>query len=222
MSKKTSIIVVAYDINRLQRQITSACLGNIEKFTDRNEYELILVDQKPVSELDTRHNYFKIDKHIVLDKHIGMSAAMNLGAKKSKGKYFCFMHNDVLVWEGWLSILRSFLEKDPNGIIMPHQGRTSREEMKKFYKEENPRGNDDAGLVMMSKEIFKQTGGWDERFKAIYQDAAFRLRFSPIKYWCTGKVVITHIGCGTVYALSEEEEKRAYDEETPIYNKIRK
>jgi hypothetical protein len=34
MDKKVSIIVVDYDVIRLQRQITSACLGNIQKYTD--------------------------------------------------------------------------------------------------------------------------------------------------------------------------------------------
>ena len=40
MVNLTSIIVCAYDTLRIQRQITSACLGNIEKFTDKynNEY----------------------------------------------------------------------------------------------------------------------------------------------------------------------------------------
>lgn len=225
---KTSIIVCAYDTLRIQRQITSACLANIEKYTDVDDYELILIDQMSEkwdeakgSNLDTKHNFFRLTKDIKLKKHIGMSAAMNLGYKESNPDYpyIVFMHNDVFVWEGWLPALRSFMVEGKDKIIMPHQGRATREGIKKFRKEEYPRGNDDAGLVMMSKESFKKTGGWDERFKAIYMEAAFRLRL-PAKYWCTGKCVITHIGCGTVYA-DIDREKKGYDEEGGLYNDLR-
>jgi len=192
--------MTALNSNALQMLITSAVLGNISKYTDREDYELILVDQKTsgggrLMELNHRHNHIPINKHIKLDKNIGMSAAMNLGYKNSNPDYpyICFMHNDVFVWEGWLKTLRGFLEKDESAIIMPTQGPYKREDILKFYQEESPKGNDDAGMVIMSKKIFKKTGGWDERFKGVCQDAAFRARF-PHSYFPTGKIVITHIG----------------------------
>lgn len=234
ISNKTSIIVCAYDTLRIQRQMTSACLGNIEKYTNRDEYELILIDQRPnpqkalgrTSEpseagLDTRHHRFTLDKHIMLNQHIGMSAAMNRGYKESNPDYpyICFMHNDVFVWEGWLPTMRNYLEKGTHQIIMPHQGPTTREEVLESYKEEHIMGNDDAGLTIMSKKTFEKTGGWDERFKAIYMESAFRIRH-PEKYYCTKKCLITHIGCGTVYADAKREEQD-YKNEANLYNDLR-
>lgn len=212
--------MVAYDTVRLQRWITSACLGNIARYTDREDYELIFVDQGNGGELNTRFNYIDIDKHIKVPENIGCSAAMNMGAKQATGDYICFIHNDVLVWEGWLDTLRGFIEKGTSSIIMPHQGASSRKDVKRFYKEECPSGNDDAGLILMTKEAFQKTGGWDERFKTIYMSAAFRMRF-PEQYYCTAKCLITHICCGTLWAWTPEKENAAYDAEAKIFNNLR-
>ena len=220
MDKKVSIIVVDYDVNRLQRQITSACLGNIQKYTDPEDYELILIDQwkdkeNRLDSLDDKHNAIKIDKYVSMP-NIGSSAAFNLGAKKSVGEYLVFMHNDVFVWEGWLRTLLGEIEGKEDVVIMPHQGHTTREQILQFHKEPGA-GNDDAGLIMMSRKTFNKTGGWDERFKAIYQDVPFRSRF-PKGFICTNKCLITHIGCGTVYAIPEDEENKAYEIEGNLYN----
>ena len=168
--KKTSIIVVSYDTTRLQRKITSACLANIQKYTNRDEYELIHIDQSDVrhkrkltAEIDTKHHIIDMDKHIEM-KHIGVSAANNLGYKKSSDdcEYIVFMHNDVFVPDDWLKHLREAIE-DGSKVVQPHQGPATREFVIKARTEE-VQANSDAGLIMMSKETFKGTGGWDERF----------------------------------------------------------
>lgn len=213
----TSIIVVAWDTNRIQRQITSTCLGNISKFTD--DYELIFIDQQNKREsLDDRHNLIKIDKYIGLEENIGYSAACNLGFKESNPdyKYVCFVHCDVLVPDNWLSKLIESAEKNKQPV-MPAQGRLSRETIKESYTQELL-GNDDAGVILMTKEQFKETGGWDERFKTIYMDAAFRIRL-PKKHYCTNQVIITHIGA-VGYYHDTQFESEAYNREAQVYNDL--
>lgn len=207
---KTTIIMTACDSTALQRQITSATLGNISRYTDREEYELVLVDQADNrhADLNQRHHHIEIDKHIKIEP-VGMSRAMNLGYKESsKHPYICFMHNDVFVQEGWLKTMREFVDRA--GIVMPHQGPSPREQILQFYSEEDPKGNDDAGMVMMTRKLFEQTGGWDERFWNTFQDAAFRARF-PVGYYCTGKCLITHIGSINMYSRED------YAREDPIW-----
>ncbi len=216
---KTSIIVVAFDTIRLQRKITSACLANIQRYTNRDEYELIFIDQakgKPLS-LDNRHHLLDIDKHIIVGD-IGVSRAFNLGYKESNPDYplIAFIHNDVLVPDDWLKNLREALSE--HKIVMPHQGPTTREFVIES-RTKNIQANDDAGLVLMSKETFMQTGGWDERFNGIYQEQAFWWRF-PEKQFNVSKCIITHIGCGTAY-VDETREQRQYTEEGPIVNALR-
>jgi len=220
---KTSIIVPSYDTIRLQRWITSACIGNISRYTNEDEYELIFVDQQPPGgsgDLNQRfHNIKIIDKWLKPIGNLGCSAAMNLGAKEANldMAYLCFMHNDVLVWEGWLEGLRSIIEEGIAKIVMPHQGADTREAILKYRSQEWPKGNDDAGLILMTKEMFDKSGGWDERFKTIYMDMMFRRRF-PEPYYTTSKCVITHITCGTLWAWTQEEEQTAYNEESKFFN----
>lgn len=212
---KTSIIVVAYDTTRLQRLITSACLASIQKYTNRDEYELIFIDQGIIKDLDKKHHIIDIDKHIKI-AHIGCSAAMNLGYKNSNPNYglIAFIHNDVFVYEGWLQQLRDSLTDHNHRIAMPHQGKTAREHVL------NPiQGNDDAGLILMSKETFLETGGWDERIKMIYPEYAFRLRF-PCKYHVVPRCIITHIG-SVVACIDDQMEKDAYQKESELVNVLR-
>ena len=174
MPDKTLIVFPSYDTIRLQRWITSACLGNISKYTNREEYELIYVDQQPEGgsgDLNVRFNHIDVDKWLKPEGNLGCSAAMNLGVKEATSdyKYVCFMHNDVLVWEGWLETLRSYLEENYCDIILPAQSNYSREEIKKMRETDRyTRANDDAGVTMMKREVFEKSGGWDERFKTIY------------------------------------------------------
>lgn len=195
----TSIIVVAYDKSHIRRQITSACLGNIEKYTDSKDYELILIDQKPCELFSEERDRFGtaanfhfsiIDKYIVLKKHIGYSAANNLGAQRTKGEYLCFIHNDVFVPENWLPKLRYYL--DTFDIVAPHQGPTSYEEMKNLKK-----GHYDAGLLLITRKAFDKTKGWDKDFKVIYPGYTFvnscQNKYG-LNFQCIPDVTITHLG----------------------------
>lgn len=212
MITKTSIIVVAYDKSHIRRQITAACLGNIERYTDTEDYELIVIDQEPCEIFDSERERFgaftnfkfsTIDKYIVLDKHIGLSVANNLGASKATGEYICFLHNDVFVSNDWLPRLRYFLENNFYDIVVPHQGTTPRKKIKEWTLK-NPEdfngesGYYDAGLLLMRKKDFDKTGGWDEDFKFIYSGNVFVRYICQDKYklrlQCTPAVIITHLG----------------------------
>ena len=221
MTNKTSIIIAPFDNHVILRRMTRACLGNIAKYTDDEDYELIVVDQGSITELQDRyHTTEHVDKHIIAGD-IGMSQAMNLGAKEATGKYICFMHNDVFVPEGWLTTMRGFLENPKYNyrVVMPHQGKTTRQMMKEFEKKDNPRGNDDAGLMLMYKEDFDKTGGWNERFPNIYQDLAFRQKLVPPTCY-TAKCVITHL-CGMTVLSDEERRIKNYAIENARDNELR-
>lgn len=218
---KTTIVVPAFDQNILQRRITSACLGNITRYTNRDEYELILVDQGKLLDLNNRFHKIDIDKWIKLKENLGSSGAMNRGAKEAdpNTKYICFLHTDVFVSEGWLEILRSVLKDGGYKIVMPHQGADDREFVKKSRDSDTPmiRGDDDAGLVMMYKESFAKTGGWDERFKGVFMEKAFRMRFQDPVY-VTAKCIITHL-CGiTFYGFDKAGQDSFYKEEAAVMN----
>ena len=217
INKLTSIIMVACDIHPLLRRITSAALHNIEKYTDKEDYELILVDNEiDDRSLDTRYHRWDLDHYIFNEKDMGYSASNNQGAKIAVGKYLCFIHNDVFVWEGWLRGLRNLVENGISDIAWPHQGPTPREYVKKSYNEDL-QANDDAGIIFMRKSDFEKVGGYDERFRGALNDKAFRDKCSSygLSFRSTSRTIITHIGAAMHLADPDRFFKQV-DEETKI------
>lgn len=209
---KTSIIMVAYDQDEVHRTITATALANIQKYTDRENYELILVDNKPIGDFNRRHHLIDIDKHIKLDNDIGISASRNLGVKESNSitKYLCFIDNDVFVWEGWLNKLINQIETKNLDYIWPHQGYTTREFVKDSYQNDSA-GNDDAGCVLIKRESFNRVGGWDEKYGSVHHELAFRRRLSGfgLKGFCTNQVIITHLSGITTFFSKDFDKKYA-------------
>lgn len=196
-SFKTSIIMTAFDFDCTHRLITVGALGNIQKYTDTDDYELILMDICPKCDMNTRHHTIRIDKHIKMSEDVGISKARNLGAKEAdpSSEYFCFIDNDVFVYEGWLRKLRSYIESGRCDAVWPHQGPTSREFVLESYIKEG-QGNDDAGCILITRKKFEETGGWDEDFVSFYHDKGFRDRMGKVgvRIMCTNQVIITHLG----------------------------
>ena len=218
----------AYDLTKIQRQITTAAMGNIQKYTDTDDYEFILMDNGTQTYIDTKYNCIELDQHIVNEEDIGYSASMNLGAKKSNSDfpYVCFIHNDVFVHEGWLSkLLKHLTDKRIDGrladIVVPSQGYMTRQQVLDSYANKIKTLDNDAGLMLMSKESFKKTGGWDERMKSIYQDYVFRrkgIKDSGLQFRQTSDVIITHIGYATI-GLDDDKFDRTVEAEGSIVEK---
>ena len=213
----------AYDRTEIARQITLAALGNIQKYTDSEDYELILVDNDPIAkELYQKYQCIRADKHIVI-ADIGYSASMNLGAKESNSEfeYICFIHNDVFVWEGWLPKLIEELDRKQIDVIVPSQGHLTREQIKDSYKNLDTRLDNDAGIMLMKKETFANVGGWDDRFGSVYHDGAYRKKIMQKGYILapTSQVVITHLGWIT---LGQDQDKfeKLRTEEGSIYDNL--
>ena len=204
MIEKTSIVIVTKDKTKINRWITSTCLSNIEMYTNKDEYEIILVDNEPLMEnLDERYKYFTLAKHIINYPDIGYSASINQGVRASdrSTKYLCFMHPDVFIHEGWLPGLRKHLESGEYDAVYPSQAPMKREQVLKSYQEEG-RGPDDAGIDFMTRDLFERMGGLDERFRTLYSEAALRNRLGLVTGRCnvkyTNSVIFTHINAGTL------------------------
>ena len=209
-SSKTTIIMTAFDFDDVHRLLTVATLGNIQKYTDTDDYELILMDICPKCDMNTRHHTTRIDKHIKMTEDVGVSVARNLGAKEAdpNSKYFCFIDNDVFVWEGWLPKLRSYLESGKWDAVWPHQGPATREFVKESYIKEGA-GNDDAGCILITREKFEEIGGWDENFGSFLHDLGFRNKMSKVgvRIMCTNQVIITHPGGVTSFFQPNWQDK---------------
>ena len=223
MSELTSVILTMWNQSRLMAKISQSAIANIRKYTDPKDYELIIIDDVPKNGIldpygvlltngpqENRHKRKSPNRtvHVVNNEEDnGYCAAMNQGAKLAKGKYLCFIENDIYVWENWLTNLRYYLENDLSDVIGPWQIPVSFADMKR-YKElpwDHPdvffRGMQEQGVMMMEKALFEKTGGWDERFKKIFGWKAYYPRLHKVgaRINNTAKVQITHLAGATYW-----------------------
>jgi GT2 family glycosyltransferase len=200
--------------------MTMTAVDMISKFTNEDEYELIIVNPEPSEAI--RDDYHVLHPYLELqpspDPDYG--SCMNLGAKEAKGDYLVFIQNDVFVQEGWLPGLRQYFEADLCDYCFPDQIPRPRQYVLETYKLDpfdekilaGPyTGARDAGLIMMTKEIFNATGGWGEGFSILAErDMYEKLQNLGARQVQTTKVYIAHI-MGATNWIQYHEDRENYD-----------
>lgn len=209
---RVSIILTHCIRNRFQCHMTMQAIANIVKFTDVEDYELILVGPKPAHPIRDDYKVLKIDKDIVLDPDPGYTAAMNQGAQIAEGKVLVFIQNDVFVHEGWLRTLLRYIDALYEAVFpdqVPRDRAYVKEaEKRHFLDPEAKKGGRDAGLLMITKAAFKRTGGWNESLGLLCdRDFYNRMNKASVAWTDTNKVIITHIMAATNLNLLDENPK---------------
>lgn len=201
MHKLTSIILTAYIQTPFQAHMTMACIANLTRYTNTDEYELILMSDSEKFPVRDDYKVLKIDKYIKTQGW-GYTKSMNEGAKLAKGEYLVFMQNDVFVFENWLEDLRDYLEMELCECIIPDQMPRPRDFVLQSYQmsqvEAMQFGSRDAGLLMIRANAFKRTGGWDERQSLLAEkDFYQRMATAGVNQKDTCRVMISHIMAAT-------------------------
>lgn len=199
---KTSIILTCYNQSRTQTHMSMACIANVTKFTDVEDYELIVVDESPKFPIRDDYKVLKIDKHIITTGK-SYTQAMNHGVEWANGEILVFLQNDVFVHESWLPKMRQYIENHGYEAVFPDQVPRSREYVKQTYTRpvldpESLKGSRDAGCLMITKEAFHRTGGWNES-KTLLAEKDFyeRMGRANVRWTDTNKTIITHICAAT-------------------------
>lgn len=207
----TSVIMPAYNQTKLSAHITMAALANIRKFTDTEDYELIVVEDIPKEPIRDEYKALSLDKHIILHEYTNYSTKMNIGAKNARGEYLAFIQNDVFVWEGWLPALRWYLENGKGDFVIPDQLPRTREFVKKSYEmtmeEGMNQGVRDACMIMMTRKGYDTIGGFNDDLKIFVEaDVYDRIAKAGLNLVTTNKTLITHITLATHYQDMEAME----------------
>jgi len=216
---KVSIIYCMFNFSRTVTHMAMASLANIRKYTNDEDYELIIVENTAVingepvmHRIRDEYDVLKLDeaKHIVNEVDAGYYKSLNQGAKLATGKYLVFIQPDVFVHEGWLDGLCYYLDNDLYDVVWPDQFPRTRDFIKDSYnmsyEDATAYGGREAGCLIITREAFDKTGGWDDRLFNEYGEAAFYMRIGDagLRWTGTSKSMITHITAGTRYSMWDE------------------
>jgi len=188
-SPDVSIVIPVHN----QIHFTLNCLNSIAKKTHES-YEIIVVDD--ASSDSTKEVLAKIRNitTITNEENAGFIRSCNAGADASCGKYVLFLNNDTLVTENWLSPLLDIISRDDTGavgskLVYPdgrlqeaggiiwndasgwNYGRGD-DALKPEYNFVRSVDYCSGASLLVKKDLFHKTGGFDERFiPAYYEDA---------------------------------------------------
>ena len=125
---KFSIIIPVYNVE----QYIGRCLESVFKQTSK-DYEVIVVDDGCTDKsIEIAKDY---DVKIITSKHVSVSEARNIGAKKAKGDYLLFLDSDDYWDKDLLKEIKKSLENNPD--LVRFQVRTVTNNMEKTDYEEN-------------------------------------------------------------------------------------
>lgn len=181
-------------------------------------YEIIIADDKSSDETVNIEKYVKNVKIIRNKNNLGFIKNCNNAAEHASGKYILFLNNDTKVQKDWLNNLLLLIEKDksigmvgpkfiyPNGVLLEAGGIIWQEgDSWQFGRLDNPNRPEynyikeadyiSGACIMIRKELFKDIGGFDERYApAYYEDAdlAFEVRKRGYKVVYQPKSLVIH------------------------------
>lgn len=198
-----SIVIPVYN----QIHYTYACLVSILEHTKDVAYEVIIADDVSA---DATAELSKFTDNVVIcrnETNQGFLRNCNQAAKAARGKYVMFLNNDTQVTEGWLSSLVNLIESDPTigmvgsklvypdgrlqeagGIIWNdgsgwNYGRLDNPD-KPEYNYVKDVDYISGAAILLSNDLWKQIGGFDERFAPAYcedSDLAFEVRKAGLR-----------------------------------------
>lgn len=210
---KTSIIILTF--NKLN--YTKLCIDSIRKYTDKNTYEIIVVDNNSSDETP-KWLKAQTDIQCIFNKeNLGFPKGCNQGIKISKGDNILLLNNDVIVTPNWLSNLNTCLYSSATigcvGAITNncsnYQAITTSyktiEEMISFAQKNNIsckyQWEEKLKLIgfcmLIKKEVIEKVGLLDERFypgNFEDDDYSFRIKKAGYKLILCKDVFIHHFG----------------------------
>ena len=203
---KTSIIILTY--NNLD--YTKACIESIRKYTEKNSYEIIVVDNNSTD--DTKEWLLKQDdiKTILNDENLGFPRGCNQGIEKSlSNNDILLLNNDTVVTSNWLNNLKTCLYSNKNigavGAVSNHNENlqgvdftyNDLDEMQKLAKRNNISNSDKweeknfliGFCLLIKREVINKIGSLDCAYSPGYiEDNDLSLKIISLGY----KLMLAH------------------------------
>ncbi len=211
---QVSVIIPAYN----QISYTYRCLASILANTEDVTYEVIVADDVSTDGTRFLPMYCRGISVVRNETNLGFLKNCNHAVQTARGQYLFFLNNDTQVRPGWLSSLVRLIESDPtigmvgsklvypDGRLQEAGGIFWREgngwNYGKFDDPDKPEYNYvkdvdyiSGAAIMLSRKLWDQIGGFDERFAPAYcedADLAFAVRKAGYRVVYQPQSVVVH------------------------------
>ncbi|WP_294447317.1 glycosyltransferase [uncultured Mailhella sp.] len=209
-----SIIIPVFN----QVEYTKKCLTSVLEHLDDVPCEVIVADDASTDDTRRLAEYARNVTIVRSAVNRGYIRNVNDAARLARGRYLYFLNNDVVVREGWLSSLVEAFERHPDaGVIgsrVVHPDGTLQEcgvytfadEFKTWIVPDPEHGmyawfkraDYVSGCSLMTRtDLFRETGGFDERFSPAYcddPDYCFEVARRGFGVYVQPRSVIVHFG----------------------------
>ncbi len=187
-----SIVVVTWNRKDMHEKCISSILNNTPR-----PFELIVVDNGSTDGTVECLRKFEDVTLIELDKNYGKGVAANIGIKKAKGKWICYLDGDIILPKGWfekvVSAYRSL--ENPGWITLPYEDTVLQSEYKvgEIYEMDSV----DGGMVFAERSVWEDLGGFveDKLYGGIDTEYVARARKKGLKVgYVDSDVRLVHLG----------------------------
>jgi GT2 family glycosyltransferase/glycosyltransferase involved in cell wall biosynthesis/SAM-dependent methyltransferase len=224
-------------------ELTRACLRSIREHTRRVRYEVILVDDTADADTKRLLGLVRGAKILRNEQNLGYLRSMNRGAAAARGKWLVLFNNDTEVTAGWLTAMLDCAKSAPDvGVVTPkflypdgslneaggiiwrdgtgvNYGRGEAPERFPYeYRRETDYGS--AAALMVSAELWGDTGGFDERYLPMYYedaDLCFEARERGLRVLYEPRAVVVHVEGATAGKDAESGFKRFQERNRPKF-----
>ena len=160
-----SVIVCAYNHARwLER-----CLRSIlnQNFINKNEYEIILIDDKSIDETKFVLEHFQNLENLRIvknKKNLGLPKCLNKAIKLSRGRYLIRVDSDDYVHRNFLFMTKFYLDKNREyqAVAVDY---VQIDNYERVISKVNSRKKEIACGIMYRKECLIDIGLYNEKFK---------------------------------------------------------
>jgi GT2 family glycosyltransferase len=208
--------------------------------TINNETEIIIVNDNPSTPLNTNdfEEFHKPLKIITPEKNGGYSCACNIGAAEAEGDNLIFMDCDIMPVNGWFesmihalhetnncgAVSATILNMETGGVVHWGMGMVHGVDVLKPFRdcplpEKLNKGIYEfnlltSGCLLVPKDVFNQTKGFDSILYNGYCDLDLIMKIKTIGYKCvtSSEAVVYHRGkvAGQTRIASEEDTRALF------------